>query len=573
MADNLRHEPSEDDIARFRGKARRCRSLRYGGSEQKALLVIIALEHFLPSGDFFPNLQEIIIEHPGRPYSLQDDHCCEGLSAPFPFIHKVKTIIFHHDNTVRPWPYGWRFHSDWDDLRPHLEQLHQLSFTSTPLNTLEDHWSHQPGNGKTNQTSQWTNLEELMNRSVAQTTMDRSALFQHLPQHYPKTVFVKKYFMMFPLGFLNLIKATSYTLRTLTLPSVPDMNTWVTLNSVPLLESLTLGQIGGGGHLFEDWRPDQWLEPSSLAGMAIIPITLHRLDSLTVCARLINVAYRVRFPNLTRLVIDNPAEELGVENIPFVLEHIGEHMPKLQHLSVDMGNPRIHDGDYTTPYPIFRTPEDMYTLLSRVPLLEYFHIGCSPKTFVPALKNPDIPIITLSIPNLSHFYLDPLRSPFSKITLDALISFPRSIPKLVTLGIGLDLEMAHFVNASAKYMVELQAVSPSKVKSLNVGAPWVQDSGASAEFLRTIFPDLRQVTLPNEKQYEVESVSERCFAWNKVVQYVEDSGKGAKSVEILAGMTRKLSVGQIADSDDDADYYYDSGADEDEDVEEYYEDE
>ncbi|KAF8277890.1 hypothetical protein DL93DRAFT_2174658, partial [Clavulina sp. PMI_390] len=74
-------------------------------------------------------------------------------------------------------------------------------------------------------------------------------------------------------------------------------------------------------------------------------------------------------------------------------------------------------------------------------------------------------------------------------------------------------------------------------------------------------------------RYEVESASGRCFAWNKVVQYVKGLSEGASSVEALAKMTRKLSVGQIMEYDDDEDYYYDSGADEDEDVEEYDEDE
>ncbi|KAF8294528.1 hypothetical protein DL93DRAFT_2234272 [Clavulina sp. PMI_390] len=328
-------------------------------------------------------------------------------------------------------------------------------------------------------------------------------------------------------------------LRSLELPHTPDMSTWRFLSLIPSLGDLKIG-IGSNGSLrWKEWvisNSNCLRHPSEKRPPIIVMSNLQHLTfcQSAVCSGMIEVFARVRFPSLFQLTIRNPAKESDLKCLDAVLKQTGFQMPNLQHLTVDMGAADSLVYKKTSPYSIFATAEALKALFAKNPRLEYFHVECSAESCIPALKNSEIVTIAASALNLTHFYQDPLRSPFSHLTLDGLIPFARYCPNLWSLGIGLSIKSVQFAYAKEIYATELENGPASKVEELNVGAPWVLDSAAIASALRAIFPAVHLVQLPDEKCYEVDMAAGHCFGWSKVVKHVKTLSENKTSPETSA---------------------------------------
>lgn len=412
-------------------------------------------------------------------------------------------------------------------------------------------------------------------------------------------------FFEFPNRLSGAMLAHSATLRHLKLPATPP--TWE-YSVIALLSVLEILELGHEERLSSElWRTRPYSDTSSGAngsGCKFLHLKTLICRHRGISGMLSTMLSVVEFPALERIELDGVDRVEDARGLPSILRALGLRAPRLVDISIDLSLKSVEStlskkfgphvirqeeddegsslnwAEWEEQPPSNRVVSvqdaDLSPILKACTELRRFTVICPHPTptssVVFELTNSTLALIAVSGKSrgphkLEVLSLDPSQtSPSGKITLEDLVSLAKFCPNLVTLEIGLNTSITHFVYASAMYLHGLQDVEPSNVTHINLGAPWVQSTAICAEFLRCIFPKLESVGVPTRASSDdiFDPSSGRVWAWNKVVKGVKELsaiGKGGNSAS--EANTKEVDAVVSSFNDDDEGYYYDSQEDDD----------
>jgi len=214
---------------------------------------------------------------------------------------------------------------------------------------------------------------------------------------------------------------------------------------------------------------------------------------------------------------------------------------------------------------------DLTPLIQSCDHLEYFKVSSQGSHYRFELDNTVVEFMAMAWPSLTFLSLAVDSSPNSAVTLEGLLPFAKHCPNLTTLHLPVNETAVLCVYASDVYRIELDDSQstlsqgangtgsetateiaeigqrpPSMLRELDIGAPWVHDTAACAEFLRCVFPNLERLVAP----VRYDPGSGRMYAWNKVRRLVlgEETQLPDEERDELERQLAKMAI--------DEDYYY-----------------
>jgi hypothetical protein len=363
-------------------------------------------------------------------------------------------------------------------------------------------------------------------------------------------------------GFLRILNAHNSSLQSVSLSIMPGHTVWSALAGLPNMEEL---RIGGVKYDYGDpptYPTDPGSSPSVFASLRSLHISHWGISDFTFSFLGIST-----FPALDtfHIILTDPL------HFTSTIAYVSSRMPNLRRLMVDVD--LWSEADPTRC--VVLTGADLAPLIHSCDRLEYLKVSSQGSHCRFELDNTVVELMAIAWPSLTFLSLAVDSSPNSAVTLEGLLPFAKHCPNLTTLHLPVNETAVLYVYASDVYRVQLDDSqythsqgangtgygtgagtgrrAPSMLRELDIGAPWVHDTAACAEFLRCVFPNLERLIAP----VRYDPASGRMYAWNKVRRLVQ-GGENQLPFEQRDELQRQLAKLAF-----DEDYYYeglDSGS-------------